>query len=179
MTSRGVHSVSEYRGQELVGQKEWPLRGLEGGYWEKGVPSWAREVRGPFLHLTARTPVFSSVRTKMTMAWQGRKGQRDTLCSVCPQGTGPYPHVYWEGPCYTRPSWEEGWAPGDLWDKPQLLLSWPWYSHAACPAARALLSTQDPGPAFKVGTWKGICPGKNRGPYAEVSGPQAGGHLWC
>lgn len=97
-----------------MGQKEWPLRGLEGGYWEKGVPSWAREVRGPFLHLTARTPVFSSVRTKMTMVWQGRKGQRDTLCSVCPQGTGPYPHVYWEGPCYTRPSWEEGWAPGDL-----------------------------------------------------------------
>lgn len=48
-----------------------------------------------------------------------------------------------------------------VWDKPQLLLSWPWYSHAACPAAMALLSTQDPGPAFKVGTWKGICPRKN------------------
>lgn len=49
---------------------------------------------------------------------QGSKGHPLVLGtngpSVCPQGTGPYPHVYWEGPCYTRPSWEEGWAPGDL-----------------------------------------------------------------
>ena len=48
-----------------------------------------------------------------------------------------------------------------VWDKPQLLLSWPWNSHTACPATMVLLSTQDPGPAFKVGTQKGNCPHKN------------------
>ena len=78
--------MSECRGRERPERVACPLGGLEGGYWEKGVSSWAREVRGPFLHLPARTPVFSSVRTKMTVAWQGCKGQRDTLYCLAPMG---------------------------------------------------------------------------------------------
>lgn len=104
----------------------------------------------------------------MTVAWQGCKGQRDTLYCLAPMGlvsalkelvlTHMCPGKALATPGH--PGRKAGLQVIYVWDKPQWLLSWPWCSHVACPAAMALLSTQDPGPAFKVGTWKGNCPCK-------------------
>lgn len=99
--------MNECRGRELVAKKSGLL---EGGYWEKGVPSWAREAHSAPDYKDSSLLICKDEDDRGLAGLQGAKGH---LCSVCPQGTGPYPRVYWEGPHYTRPSWE-GWAPGGL-----------------------------------------------------------------
>lgn len=95
------------------------------------------------------------------MAWQGCKGQRDTSAvSALKELVLTHGCI---GKALTTPGHpgKAGLQVVYVWDKPQLLLSWPWYSHTACAATMVLLSTQDPGPAFKVGTQKGNSPRKN------------------
>lgn len=97
---------------------------------------------------------------KTTVAWQGCKGQRDTS-AVSALKELVLTHVCIGLATPGHPGRKAGLQVVYVWDKPQLLLSWPWNSHTACPATMVLLSTQDPGPAFKVGTQKGNCPHKN------------------
>lgn len=128
-------------------------QGLESGR------GWAGRWEAQFCHLTIRTPVFSSLRTKMTVAWQGCEGQRDTLWCLAPVGTVSALKelvlvIMFTGEALATPGHpgrKAGLQVTYVWDKPQLLLPQPWYNHAACPAATAVLSTQDPGTCFQGG----------------------------
>lgn len=138
--------------RELVAKKSGLL---EGGYWEKGVPSWAWEAHSAPDY---KDSVFSSMGQENGRGLAGLQGAKGHLCSVCPQGTGPYPRVYWKA--LTTPG-----HPGKAG------LRWSMFgtNHSccspgpgtatACAATMVLLSTQDPGPAFyQVGTRRQLSP---------------------